>query len=104
MLVYKENAKYLGEIGDSSLVQYIVTLYSRLEDTAEGERLLGEARDSDPEEFERLLPSQRMDQVVAFATAVNVTISASCSKILHTRRPPVRLLKKSVRGMRTMRK
>jgi hypothetical protein len=73
MLVYKENAKHLGEIGDGSLVQHIVTLYSRLEYTAEGERLLGEARDSNRKEFERLLPSQRMDQVVAFSTAINTT-------------------------------
>jgi hypothetical protein len=73
MLVYRENVKHLGEIGDGSLVQYIVSLYSRLEDTAEGERELGEARDSDPNEFERLLLNQRMDQVIAFATAVYVT-------------------------------
>ena len=89
MLVYKENAKHLGEIGDGNLVQYIVTLYSRLEGTAEGERLLGEARDSNPEEFERLLPSQRRDQVVAFATAVYTTryISEVLEDTAHTTSP-----------------
>jgi hypothetical protein len=58
---------------DSSVVQGIVTLYSRVEGLVDGERLLGEAQDSDPKEVEWLLPSQRMDQVVVFGDALLVT-------------------------------
>jgi hypothetical protein len=72
-LVYKENAKFLGEIGDSSVVQRIVTLYSRLESTAGAERLLGEAHDLPPEEAEWLLRSQWMGQVAVFGHALYVT-------------------------------
>jgi hypothetical protein len=72
-LVYKENAKFLGEIGDSSVVERIVTLYSHLEGTAAGERLLGEAQNSNSKEYEWLLRSQLSGQVAVFGYALYVT-------------------------------